>query len=66
MIKLPVEIWEYIFELSGERPRVESCTEIMLYYEGRGIWRDGSKAIVMRPKGRPKDEYEQIIRMLTK
>lgn len=64
MIKLPVEIWDYIFELVGERPRVESCVE-SLYYPGIGI-PHGPKVIVMRPRGRPKDEYEEIIRMLTK
>lgn len=66
MIRLPVEIWDYIFDLVGERPRVESCVEIMKYYESIGIWKNGARAIVMRPIGRPKEEYEQIIRMLTK
>lgn len=56
MIKLPVEIWDNIFELAGERPRVESCVEILI----------GVKIICLKPKGRPKHEYEKIIRMLTK
>lgn len=56
MTKLPVEIWDYIFDLAGERPRVESCIEIMKYI----------KVVVLRPKGRPKDEYDRIIKMLTK
>lgn len=56
MIKLPVEIWDYIFDLVGERPRVESCIKIM----------SGVKIICLQPKGRFKHEYEEIIRMLTK
>lgn len=64
MNKLPVELWHYIFELNGENPRVEAYYTDLHMICGRFI--KGPGFLQMRACGRPKEEYEALIRMLSK
>jgi hypothetical protein len=64
MNKLPVELWRYIFELNGEKPRVEFYYP--KFYVSGNKFKAGPKMLHMRTCGRPKEEFEELIRMLSK